>query len=246
MHNIVSIVSIAILSAHICQAAQVANYDFSGDLSAHFTAVPPPMGAGATFVQSAGSMLFHNASTNARMEVLEHKHFKPRADHDWQVSIDASVPLVYDTSPPPNTNHAWIELAVYVQYVDAAGNLHSLLNALGIDSNLPGGPNGRTFAPAEMLMPAGNKIEKIPHDHGDLSTTNETANLQIAYNHTNATLSAGASGRELLTISVTGWQLGANGRFDLLVYGHSENHARQPSVWVGFPSQKRIIGTRAS
>ncbi len=201
MHIIVSLIAVAILSVQFCQAAQMGQYDFSGDLTAHFAPSPPPMGEGATFVQSSGAMLFHNASTNARLEIVMHKNYQPGTDHDWAVSVDASIPLAYDTSPPPENGDAWIELVLAVQYLDAQDNQNTFLDALGVYYDKSGGgPLGRQLSPAELL-----NGEKVPHPDDESFLTNETAVLTIAYSASSMTLSATSAGTKLLTISLQDW-----------------------------------------
>lgn len=217
-----SVILVAAFSAQVCWAAQVGFYDFSGVLSNHFTRVPPLFGDGATLIQSMGELVFHNASTTKRMEALQYRSFEPRADQDWKVCVDVSIPLAYDSSPPPLTDSAWIEMAVAVIYVDTNADEHVFLNALGVD-HYTNGVVSRGFAPAELL-----NRQKVPHDSGDMSNTNETANLCISYNRVAHTMTAIGNGNELLTIPTTNWNLGQEDTFNIWIYGHSDNQPISP------------------
>ncbi len=154
-----------------------------------------------------------------------HKNYQPGTDHDWAVSVDASIPLAYDTSPPPENGDAWIELGLAVQYLDAQDNQHTFLDALGVYYDKSGGgPLGRQLSPAELL-----NGEKVPHPDDESFLTNETAVLTIAYSASSMTLSATSAGTKLLTISLQDWQLTSTGRFDIALYGHSDNQPILPT-----------------
>jgi hypothetical protein len=232
MHKKQLILAILMASAQSASAATTWNYDFSGDLSAHFTQfmdTPDP----STSLQADDQLKFHtkgqvsteiNPGTGLSVildtnEIYIHNVFKPRFDQSWSAEVVARVPKSLDPTLP-NTPHGenWytkVDLATVFNKSD--GTFYTFNTGVGIDSWDQNGVNRGYGAEYGITPPEGEYTEYLD-GQGNRPHTDESGVVRLQFDGISKVLSAHNAYGTLLSIDlnaqgITNWGMNDNDTF---------------------------------
>ena len=227
IYRIFGVCSLLLLAAPAQTFAATVTYGFDGDLSDHFA---PVVEFGIdSLEQTGGTLVYHNdghgilSDGNGPDDTkgLFSTSFVPRYDQSWSASIDVTMPASYSATTagpfdPEYDNQDYMGVGIGVFAPD---------RDFSIDGTMELNPTGRTY-----LSFYGDPGLSPPPE--ELTTTDITGTLTLAFDHTTKVMTWSGGGTELLSIDIdagtdgrTVWPMSGSDPFTIAIFGTSEFEA---------------------